>query len=143
MRFVDTSIIVYAYDLSEKEKREKCKVLLEAGFRGEMELAVSNQILAESFVVLTKKIEKPTTIEKARTIVEGIIESDNWVKTDYNSDTVRRAILIAAKIKNTHFWDAIIAETMMENQVYEIYTENIKDFGRFPGIRAINPMLEE
>jgi hypothetical protein len=34
MKFVDTCIIAYAHDLSEKEKRGKCKKLLESGFYG-------------------------------------------------------------------------------------------------------------
>jgi len=141
MRFIDTSVIVYAYDLSEKRKRVKCKALVESGFKGERELVLSNQILAELFVVLTKKIENPISIEDAKTIVEGIVESNNWVKVDYDSDTVKGAILRTSKIKNAHFWDALIAETMLENQIHEIYTENVKDFRKFPGIRAINPML--
>jgi len=140
MRFIDTSIIVYAYDLSEKEKRAKCKALVESGFKGEAELAVSNQILAELFVVLTKKIENPISVEDARTIIAGIIESDNWIKADYNSNTVKGAILRVGKIKKAHFWDALITETMLENHIHEIYTENIKDFEKFPGIKAINPM---
>ncbi len=140
MRFIDTSIIVYAYDLSEKKKRAKCKILVESGFKGESQLVVSNQILAELFVVLTKKIENPISAEDAKTIVDGIVESDNWVKRDYNSDTVKGAILRTSKIKNAHFWDALIAQTMLENQIHEIYTENVKDFRKFPGIKVINPM---
>ncbi|ODS42504.1 MAG: hypothetical protein MSIBF_04090 [Candidatus Altiarchaeales archaeon IMC4] len=140
MRFVDTSVIVYAYDFSENAKRAKCKALIEAGFKGEAELAVSNQILAELFVVLTKKIEKPVSVENAKIIVNGIIESDNWVKVNYDSDTVGKAVMLAKRIKNAHFWDALIAETMLENNIYEIYTENVKDFKEFPGIKAINPI---
>lgn len=141
MKLIDTCIIVYAYDLSDKEKRAKCKVLVESGFKGDAELAVSNQILAELFIVLTKKIEKPISIKNAKTIIEGIIESNNWIKIDYNSNTIKKAILQLEKTKNAHFWDAVIAETMLENQIREIYTENIKDFKKFPGIKAINPML--
>ncbi len=133
---------MYAYDISEKEKRQVCKSIVNAGFCGESEVAVSNQILAELFVVLTRKIEKPTSVENAKTIIDGIIESDNWIKVDYTSETVRRAVLQAAKIKGAHFWDAIIAETMRENRIDEIYMENVRDFQRFPGIKAINPIAD-
>ena len=141
MRFVDTCIIAYAYDLSEGGKRRKCKELVESGFYGYEELAVSNQILAELFFVLTKKIENPISSENAKTIVEGIIESENWVKIDYNSQTVRKAAITVNDDNGLHFWDALIAETMIENKITEIYTENIRDFEKISGIRVINPML--
>lgn len=141
MRFVDTCIIAYAYDLSEGEKRDKCKKLVESGFYGDEELAVSNQILAELFSVLTKKIEKPISSENAKIIVDGIIESENWVKVDYNSQTVRKATVTVNEDSILQFWDVLIAETMIENKIKEIYTENTRDFEKIPGIRSINPML--
>jgi predicted nucleic acid-binding protein len=91
--------------------------------------------------VLTKKIENPISFENAKTIVEGIIESENWAKIDYNSRTVRKAAITVNNDNSLHFWDALIAETMIENKITEIYTENTKDFEKIPGIRAINPML--
>jgi len=39
-----------------------------------------------------------------------------------------------------HFWDALIAATMIENNVFTIFTENTKDFKKIKGITAINPL---
>lgn len=46
------------------------------------------------------------------------------------------------KEKKKHFWDAVIVETMKENRVNQIYTENEKDFEIFEYIKAINPFKE-
>ncbi len=44
--------------------------------------------------------------------------------------------------QGTPFWDALIAETMLENGVSTIYTENEKDFKKMRGINAINPFKQ-
>lgn len=51
--------------------------------------------------------------------------------------TLKKAMDISIK-KNIEYWDALIAATMIENNISHIYTENIKDF-RIEGITAVNP----
>jgi len=135
----DTTIIVYAYDISEPKKREVCKKLIEQVFKGEKKGFISNQILGELFIVLTEKIENTLSIEEAEGIVDGIIESKDWIKVDYNSGTVKRAIETSKKF-NIHFWDAVIGETMLENSISAICTENEKDFDKIPKIKVVNPL---
>ena len=38
-------------------------------------------------------------------------------------------------------WDAFIAATMIENKIFNIYTENTKDFSKIDGIKARNPFV--
>ena len=56
---IDTNILVYAFDTSYPEKREKCKKIIQDIFDGKQEGALTNQILAEFTNVVLKKIEKP------------------------------------------------------------------------------------
>ena len=136
---IDTNILIYAHDESEPEKREKCKKIVERILKGEENAFVSNQVLAELYNGLTRKIEIPVKKEQALEIVQSILESRNFTKINYTSKTVEKAIKKTIKHK-THFWDALIAETMLENQVFEIITENQKDFSKIEQIKAINPM---
>jgi len=39
-------------------------------------------------------------------------------------------------------WDSLIAETALENGIVKIYTENLKDFKKIPGLKVVNPMEE-
>ena len=136
---VDTNIIVYAYDTFDKKKHEICKDVIEAGFRGELKLAVSNQILAELFFVLTKKLKNPFSPEDAESIVIGIADSINWTKINYTHETAKKAVSIS-KNSLTSFWDMLIAATALENDISQIFTENTKDFEKIQKMSAKNPM---
>ena len=135
--FIDTNVLVYAFDESEKAKREKAKKIVEKITKGEMKGAVSGQVLGELFTVLLKKIEKPVEKEKARIIVNGLIDSIHWKKINHSEKTISNAMDRVINDK-TPFWDSLIAETMIENKVPVILTENTKDF-KSKELKAVNP----
>lgn len=135
--FYDTNILIYAYDKTQREKRRICKGLVAKVFEGKAIGVVSNQVLGELFEGLIGKLKVHK--EDAKSIVYGIIDSVNWRKINYNEETIRKAITIVVEFK-AKFWDALIAETMKENGIVKIYTENEKDFKRIPGIKVINPL---
>lgn len=138
--FVDTNTLVYAFDESEKEKRVVVKNIVERGTKGEIQCVVSNQVLAETFIALTSRIENPVKKEDAQTIVKGFIDSAHWKKINYTSKTVARAMENSIK-ENSHFWDALITETMLENGIYSILTENTKHF-KSKHVKATNPFTK-
>lgn len=138
--FVDTNILVYAYDTFENKKHEKCRQIVETAFKGERKCAVSNQVLAELFFVLTCKLKKPFSVEDAEAIVSGIIDSINWTKINYTHETVKKAVALS-KNTNIPIWDSLIISTSLENGITKIYTENTKDFREITAIKAVNPML--
>lgn len=135
--FFDTSILVYAYDKNEPEKYVIASELIKKVFNKEMIGYVSNQILSELYFVLTEK--KNVTKEDATNVIMTFIESDSWIKLNYDIRTVKGAVGFA-KISEVMFWDILIAETMKENRIYKIYTENEKDFKKIPGIKVIDPL---
>lgn len=137
--FFDTTVLVYAHDESEPKKRQVCKRLVEEVFKGERCGVISNQVAAELFSVLTKKMRRPLSKDMAEKIVEDFIGSENWVKINYDERTVKNA-MFTSRDHNTSFWDALIAETMKENGINKIYTENDEDFKKIPGIKVINPL---
>ncbi len=134
---VDTNVLVYAFDESEPSKRKKAKIIVEGASKGELKAAVSGQVLGELFAALTKKIEMPIQALEAQIIVNGFIDSRHWRKLDYTAKTISRAMETSIADK-TPFWDSVIAETMLENKVYVIYTENTQDF-KNAKISAVNP----
>lgn len=134
--FFDTCVLVHAYDANETEKRASAKELVEKVFRGKLKGAVSNQILGELFFVLTTR--KNVTKTDAENIFLGILESENWSKINYNTNTVKSAINTSKNI-GVKLWDVVIAETAKENGITKIITENEKDFSKIPGIKVVNP----
>jgi predicted nucleic acid-binding protein len=109
------------------------------GFQGQAKCFVSNQVLAELFVVLTQKVAKPITKEEASRIVRSFAGSPQWRKLNYDCGTVSRAAMDAAMMKK-HFWDVLIAETMRDSGIKRIYTENVGDFKGMGWVEAVNPI---
>ncbi len=134
MKGVDTNILVYAFDLSCEEKRMKCKKIVWNVFNGIESAAITNQILAEFFIAVTKKIEKPLSVDEAKAIIGAILSSENWKVFNYTAETLFNTL----DNNISHFWDALIARTFLENGIREILTENTADFSNL-GIMAIKP----
>jgi predicted nucleic acid-binding protein len=138
---IDTNILAYAYDKSEPKRRKICERFVRSGFEGEPRYCVSNQILGELYMVLTRKVGKPLPKEQASLLVSAFVESQNWGKLNYNHLTVKHALEDLMTI-NTSYWDILIAETMKEAGVRTLYTENEKDFLEIPWIKVVNPFIE-
>jgi len=137
--FVDTNILAYAFDESDEERRASCADVVRAGFQGEAEYYISNQVLSELFVVLTRHVGKPISKERAALIVSCFIDSSRWKKVNYTHLTVKRALQDLENI-NTSFWDILIAETARDAGVRLFLTENEKDFRKISWIHVKNPL---
>jgi len=132
---VDTNIIVYAYEKEDSLRKKKSLEILEKCYKNEIVLAVSNQNLAEFSVVSLKKLKLDANIVKD--IVKDISNFKNFKKINYKRKTILSAIDILEKYKMS-FWDSLIAATMIENGILNIYTENSKDF-KIPSLNIVNP----
>lgn len=137
---LDTNILVYAYDSDEGEKHAIAKSLIQSCFDGKMNLCVSNQVLAEFIHVTRFRMPKPISRAEAEDIVKRISVIPSWIKVNYSTETLVRAFALSDE--KTYFWDFIIAQTMLENGISIIYTENTKDFEHVRGIKVINPFKE-
>jgi len=74
----------------------------------------------------------------AKNFVELIIDFEGWHVLNYNSHTIKSAMAISTT-NGIHYWDALLAATMRENNIFSIYTENDNDFKKIPWIKIINP----
>ena len=135
--FYDTNILIYAYDINEPRKRKLCKQIVKDVFSGRDVGVVSGQILVELYNSLTRKLSVPE--DSARKIVESFILSENWLKINYNENTIKAALKSSFAFKSP-FLETLIAETMKGHGLNTIITENEKDFIKIPGIKVINPL---
>lgn len=136
---VDSNILVYAYDISEKEKRPKALKIIQSCWEGKLKLCVSVQNLSESFFILTNKVQYPLSVSEAGERVQAIINSSKWKVFVITKEAVSNAIDLS-KNHGTVYWDSLIASVMKLNGVSTIYTENTKDFSKIPGVEPINPL---
>ncbi len=141
MFLIDTNIIVYSYDAGEPEKQEICSSLIKKCWKREVSYAIALQNLSEFYVVVTKKIERPLSNVKAKRIIGDIVDFKNWRVLGLNEISIITAIDLCAKYQ-IHYWDALLCATMKQNEVNNIYTENVKDFEKIPWMTAVDPMLQ-
>ena len=132
---VDSNILIYNYDTSDPTKHAISKRLIDSCWKKEIKLAISAQNLSEFFFVTTRKgfLTKKDAVEN----ISDMIDFDNFLKLDFDHKTV----LDAAKISEEHdmsYWDSLLAATMRQNSVLNLYTENAKDF-KIPWLNVVNP----
>ena len=137
---IDTNILVYAYSGTDERKSELAFELLEDCFDREESFAVCLQNLSEFFFVVTKHVERKLSAEDAKKITQDIIDFKGFKKIQYDENTLFRAMNFVDNYK-VDFWDALIASTMIDNGIVNIYTENVKDFSKIPGINVVNPFV--
>ncbi len=138
LTLIDSNLLVYAVDVSEPGKQSVCKELLGDCWKLKRRYAVSIQNLSEFYVIATNKIEKPIPQKEARRFISKIVEFRNWEVIFPTANTIATAINLSIE-HNVHYWDAMIAATMRENQIFSIYTED-GHFKSIPWLTASNPM---
>ena len=123
MNAIDTNVLVYAFNKAYPQKRKICNEIITNIFEGKQKGAITNQILAEFANAVTQKIENPISKEQALAIIQTILNSSHWKVINYTGETVAKAISTQQP-----FWGALITQTLHENNVQNIITENTKDF---------------
>lgn len=134
--FVDTNVLVYAFDTTAGVKHEQARALLERLLEHQKGL-VSTQVLAELLVTLTRKVARPVPVKVAVEIVEDLA---TWpVFAPAPTDLVAAAL--AAERYRVHFWDALIirAASCLDAQV--LWSEDLNPGQRYEGVEVRNPFL--
>lgn len=139
IKLIDTNILVYAIDEDEGNKHKKAKDIISKYVSNQNEMALSTQNISEFFVVSTEKIHNPIPKDYAKIIINTLIKLPNIKILIINDETIIEAIELSERY-NISYWDALIASTMIENNIFTIYTENEKDFKKIPGLTVINPL---
>jgi len=129
--FLDTNVVVYAFDGAEPAKKRIAIEILEAGDR----LVVSTQVLLETWWVLARKLGIPLADDSASKVVEEL-SSLPVVSTD--PELVRRAI-DAGRRFHIAVWDALIIEAARTGGCRRILSEDLNSGQDFDGVTVENP----
>ncbi len=136
--FVDTNILIYAYDTSAGDKHVKSrKILLDLWDSG---LGVlSTQVLQEFFVTVTRKIPIPMGASQARDIVSGLLQ---WEVVTNDGETVLDAIDLH-KSSGHSFWDSLIIAAAWSAGCTTLLSEDLTSGGTIGSIHVENPFKAE
>ena len=132
--FVDTNVLVYAFDKSTTPKKRVAQRLM-SELMDEDRLRVSTQVLQELFVTLTRKVSQPCSSDEALAVLEDLAA---WPLTVVDYAAIRAAVGLAGEAKLS-FWDALVVVAAARSGAAVLYTEDLSDGQEILGVRVSNP----
>lgn len=133
--FVDSNILIYAFDVDAGIRHELAKRALKELWN-EKSGVVSTQVLREFYWNVTRKIAIPLRKDVARKVVR---QYAHWCVPTGPSD-----IEVAFKIEDAaqiSFWDALIVSAAIKAGARRILTQDMNAGQRIAGILIENPLL--
>jgi len=136
--FLDANILVYAHDKDAGEKHSIAVEIVRDLWEKKSGV-LSNQILQELYVGITKKILKPIAKAEAREVLRA-----------YTCWSIREispmSIIRAAEIEEKHrisFWDALVIIAAYEAKCEKILTEDLNSGQVIEGVLIENPFKRQ
>ena len=131
--FIDTNVLLYAYDSDAGNRHLAAKALLEELWENRSGV-LSTQVLQEFYVNVTRKIAKPLARATARAIVDSYAV---WC-IDITVADIGAAFRIEDQAR-IGFWDALICAAAMKSGAERILSEDLNAGQKIAGIRIENP----
>ena len=132
--FVDTNVLVYAFDKSGSPKKRVAQRLMNE-LMDQDRLRVSTQVLQELFVTLTRKVSQRCSSEEALAVLEDLVA---WPLMVIDFAAIRAAVGLADQAQLT-FWDALVVVAAARTGASVLYTEDLNDGQEILGVRISNP----
>ncbi|HLV58554.1 MAG TPA: PIN domain-containing protein [Natronosporangium sp.] len=133
--FVDTNILLYAYDSSAGAKHDRARALI-ADLWGSGAGCLSVQVLQEFVVNVTRKVPRPLDVDTVSTIVSDL---SRWRVHRPGPQDVLEAIELH-RHHGVSFRDAKILRSASALGCTTLYSEDLNDGQRYDGVRVRNPL---
>jgi len=131
-RFLDTNILLYAYDLDAPAKRQIAQALLEKAWLQPGQTAVSVQVLQEFHYNFVRK-GFPAT--EATILVHDF---STWPIVENTLPLFHSSLNEQARWKIS-LWDSLILAAARASGASELLTENLNHGQDYDGLKVINP----
>jgi predicted nucleic acid-binding protein len=131
--FLDTNILLYAYDPSDPRKQLIAHKLVRKALAGQM--LVSTQVLAEYAAVLLHKISPPAPPKHLNVILDALAPIKVILP---DGDMVRRAVEAHAEY-GVRFYDGMIVAAAERGGCQRIWSEDFNAGQQYFGIVVENP----
>ncbi len=133
-RFVDTNILLYARDASEKDKQPIAEALIRELWETQTG-CISVQVLNEYYVNVTQKLKPGLTREEAWSDLEAL---NAWEPISMTFPLLLRSHQIQARYALS-WWDSLIVAAAVDANCTEILSEDLSSAQLYEGIPVINP----
>ena len=132
--FIDTNIIVYAYDSTAGFKHETARTVLGDLWNSGLGV-ISTQVLQEFFVNVVHKVPEPIDTRQAREIVKDFL---SWQVVVNNGESILNAIEIASRYHYS-FRDSLIIDAAITGGATVLLSEDFQDSQLIRGVAIQNP----
>ena len=132
--FIDTNILVYAFDADAGIKFEKAQSILKDCWNNQSGL-LSTQVLQEFYVTVTKKLTSKVDKQSARNIVQVY---KAWSASPIMPEDIIEASEFEEQNKLS-FWDSLIITIAQKAGAETLYSEDMQHGQKFGGLTIVNP----
>ena len=132
--FVDTNVLVYAFEKTNSERKQIAGRLLDE-LAAESRLRLSTQVLQELFVTLTRKVRRPCSYAEALSVIEILA---GWPVTVVDVPAIRAAVELSGTARIS-FWDALIVVAATRSGAQLLYAEDLNHGQDILGVKIVNP----
>ncbi|MFT4225773.1 PIN domain-containing protein [Micropruina sp.] len=129
--FLDTNVLVYAFDTSDREKQARALAVLAQ----HPDATISTQVLLEWFAAVTRKLTPPMPPATAQKSLESLAKLS--VATD-DAELVVRAAQTSVE-HQLSIWDAMVIEAAAIAGCRVLLSEDLNDGQVIRGVRVQNP----
>ena len=131
--FLDTNVLVYAYDVSDPTKQSVAQDLVRKAVAGG--LVISTQVLAEFAATLLHRLVPPPPSEDVVALLDALAPIRLIVP---DGDIVRRAVEAGAAY-GLHFYDGMIVAAAERAGCEKIWSEDLNPGQKYFGVTVANP----
>ena len=131
--FLDTNVVVYAYDENHPQERQIARQLIERGVAGKT--VVSAQVLAEFAATMLHEVS-PAATEAA--VITALDALSNLRVVTPDAELVRRAVEARAAY-GIHFYDGMIVAAAERAGCERILSEDFNAGQEYFGVTVANP----
>lgn len=132
--FVDTNVLVYAFDSTDPARHAPAAQLL-SRLMDEDRLRLSTQVLQEFYVTMTRKGRPPWSPDRALAKLDDFAA---WPVVVNDLALLREAVLLSRDAVLS-FWDALVIVAAVRSGAGTLYTEDLNHGQVLRGVRIVNP----
>jgi len=131
--FLDTNVLLYAYDPTDARKQRIAQAIVERGLVGEVVL--SAQVLAEFATALLHKASFAIRPDD----VIGALDRLALIRVILPSHAVVRRAVEANQTYGIHFYDGMIVAAAEKAGCERIWSEDLNPGQKYFGVTVVNP----
>jgi predicted nucleic acid-binding protein len=131
--FLDTNVVVYAYDVTDPGKQRIAQELVRKALAGDF--TISTQVLAEFAATLLHNLTPPPAAQEVVAMLDALGPIPLVIP---DGEIVRRAVEARAAY-GIHFYDGMIIAAAERAGSEKIFSEDLNPGQKYFGVSVMNP----